>query len=1092
MAYIGNSPIAIAKGKKAVYTFTATAGQTAFSGVDSAGTLLDLVSVAIDNDVYLNGARLLLTDDYTISNDILTLTAGAAVSDILQIVTQPELLTAGNYSKTEQDARYLNYNGDVISGNMTVAGDLNFGDNNKAIFGAGNDLNVFHNGSHSYVQDSGTGNLYLAGSNVIISNPTSSETMAYFDDDGAVSLWYNNAIKIATTATGIDVTGNLVVSGTVDGIDIATRDAILTTAAASAAGALLRAGGTMTGAIAMNASNITLGDQGFSSPNYSNSIEFGAAADLRIGHHATAGNQIVGSGTYGNIVIQSHKTEIKDNGATLMADFSAEGHSGARLYWQGNVKFETTATGVAATGLFAKAIAKDISNTAADVFVYDTSKDSDGGAWRKRTQNTSWYNETLSSTKRGSRKEFPAVAVIVLENTKLTIYDGDDPDMPMWMVFDCNAQDMIGGINSSGGSWLSGVTMINGELHISSVSGYAPYYFSVKFISDDGIMINHTNQYIMNGSISQRNDGLSGYIGVSGGLVHLYCRDVAVTVLPNAPINYATGLPVPTVAIATANGVSVIRDNGVIVDIGYANYDDVYNIYFNKKHHLIFSQYNGATQSAAKVYYDIPFADIANAQGGYQRGAETVAYGKASISFDINLGGDPIDISDISEDSFGTSVKLVLTDETTPPTSTMLNFITSDYQTGWIVGNNKLATLSDTDTTNVTGPELVTNGTFASNVNSWVGTSGGSLSLVSNTMEVTGVGYGSQGITTVVGKVYVVSYDYIRVGGINGKLYIGTANNNGSIVSTGALSSSGSYATTFTAVGTTTFLNFRTDSSGDTRWDNISCHIAEEDRSVNGKGVQVFGTVIKTAVATGAELVAYSGFSADANRLQQAYNADYQFGTGDFSFHIWAKVTGTAVKYLFSRYGVSGGGGFGAYLNSAGKVAIFISQAPSTNNEFASTHAINDGQWHLVSYVRSPSRAYMYIDGNLSNSAAVASGFNVNVANNYPLVIGNYSNLGYGWLGSLALLRISATATSGEQVAKMYNDEKHLFQTNAKATLYGSSNAVTAVAHDDSTNLLHAGTSAGRSVFQGLVRIDNTTDAVGVAISASNGMVAED
>ena len=74
----------------------------------------------------------------------------------------------------------------------------------------------------------------------------------------------------------------------------------------------------------------------------------------------------------------------------------------------------------------------------------------------------------------------------------------------------------------------------------------------------------------------------------------------------------------------------------------------------------------------------------------------------------------------------------------------------------------------------------------------------------------------------------------------------------------------------------------------------------------------------------------------------------------------------------------------------------------------------------------------------------------------------------------------------------MYNDEKYLFQENAKATLYGSSDAVTALAYDDDTELLHAGTSAGRSVFQGLRRIDNTTDAVGAAISASNGMVAED
>ena len=94
--------------------------------------------------------------------------------------------------------------------------------------------------------------------------------------------------------------------------------------------------------------------------------------------------------------------------------------------------------------------------------------------------------------------------------------------------------------------------------------------------------------------------------------------------------------------------------------------------------------------------------------------------------------------------------------------------------------------------------------------------------------------------------------------------------------------------------------------------------------------------------------------------------------------------------------------------------------------------------------------------------------------------------------GYLALWRFSATVPSAEQIAKIYNDEKHLFQAGAQATLYGASDAVTALAYDDDTELLHVGTSAGRSVFQGLRRIDNTTDAVGVAISASNGMVAED
>jgi hypothetical protein len=93
--------------------------------------------------------------------------------------------------------------------------------------------------------------------------------------------------------------------------------------------------------------------------------------------------------------------------------------------------------------------------------------------------------------------------------------------------------------------------------------------------------------------------------------------------------------------------------------------------------------------------------------------------------------------------------------------------------------------------------------------------------------------------------------------------------------------------------------------------------------------------------------------------------------------------------------------------------------------------------------------------------------------------------------GSMSLLRISASAPSAEQIKKMYEDEKVLFQENAACTLHGSSDAVTALAYDDSTNLLYAGTSSGRSDFQGLRRINNTTTAVTTAISASNGLVAE-
>ena len=93
--------------------------------------------------------------------------------------------------------------------------------------------------------------------------------------------------------------------------------------------------------------------------------------------------------------------------------------------------------------------------------------------------------------------------------------------------------------------------------------------------------------------------------------------------------------------------------------------------------------------------------------------------------------------------------------------------------------------------------------------------------------------------------------------------------------------------------------------------------------------------------------------------------------------------------------------------------------------------------------------------------------------------------------GSIALCKITNDPADAEAIKKTYNDEKYLFRDNAKCTLYGTSNSVTALAYDDTKNILHAGTSSGRSEFQGLNRINNTTTAVTTEISASNGLVAE-
>lgn len=213
-----------------------------------------------------------------------------------------------------------------------------------------------------------------------------------------------------------------------------------------------------------------------------------------------------------------------------------------------------TFTDVGADALDLAAIAETKAVTAVDVFVYDTSKDSDGGAWRKRTQHTSWYNETLNTATRGSRREFPAVAVIVAEDAKVTIYDGDDPALPMWMVFNLGGynyytvQNILGTSNS--GTSVKSVVMFNGDLTVGVGATAQSGVRIIKFISDSAETNDGASPAVLLTDISYRNtDGFTKF-GLSGAdpIVNGTVNDVAMTVLPDAPIDPATGSPKPSPA----------------------------------------------------------------------------------------------------------------------------------------------------------------------------------------------------------------------------------------------------------------------------------------------------------------------------------------------------------------------------------------------------------------------------------------------------------------------------------------------------------------------------------------------------------------
>ena len=732
-------------------------------------------------------------------------------------------------------------------------------------------------------------------------------------------------------------------------------------------------------------------------------------------------------------------------------------------------------------------ISSTISSTAVDVFVYDTRKDSDGGQWRKRTQHTSWYNETLNTATRGSRRDFPAVAVIVATDTTITIYDGDDPDMPIWMVFNLGYETYIGMING-----LKSVAMFNGIMsHCGTYDLHVTNFISDKtnrYGDSSGITVNHKQP------ISGRNDNTSGnYNGpTTPNIINRTGNDVSMTVLPNAPIDSATGLPVPTIAVATNGGVSVLKDDGTVVNIT-GQTEAPYRIIFNRNNsnEIVTSGY----WTRVMKVYNIPTSSIG--EGGQLRyyvdsEAPKIPFGGGAMLFESAINNELI-----TSVSGGTPANgfYRISENLQSKTNGMVAYATTSFNTGWMHGDIKGAWLSDTSTVSVTGTELVTNGTFTTNTTGWTANGSGtnSFSVVSSALSVvrgsSGLGAGEpyQNITLTAGVTYTLSYQ-ITSGDMTVILFDGTIG--GSTIFSRSSSTTGWYNDTFTVstTGIKQLLFIPNNSNTTAVIDNVSIRFAERDRSVNNKSLAVYGTITKSVVATGSNLVGYGGWSS-SNYLQQPYNSALNFGTGDFSIMGWMNDSASSGSQTFVYWGIDGETGGRLLLSSTGTVFNFYAVTAGWSGE-ATVPTIRGRGWTHICCTRTGTRTEVYVNGVKGTTGTAAS----DLSNSSAVL-----RLGYRTTtsaesansSSISLVRFSASVPSPTQIAKIYNDEKALFQPNSQCTLYGSSDAVTALAYDDTTKLLSVGTSSGRSDFQGLERINNTTTAVTTAISASNGLIAE-
>ena len=100
---------------------------------------------------------------------------------------------------------------------VTASSGIQLADDAVLNIGDGNDLQLYHDGNHSYVKDNGTGNLHYRGGTQTFQNGAGSKTMMTLNSANSVDLNYNNSTKFQTTNTGVSVTGNVIPSGNVSG-----------------------------------------------------------------------------------------------------------------------------------------------------------------------------------------------------------------------------------------------------------------------------------------------------------------------------------------------------------------------------------------------------------------------------------------------------------------------------------------------------------------------------------------------------------------------------------------------------------------------------------------------------------------------------------------------------------------------------------------------------------------------------------------------------------------------------------------------------------------------------------------------------------
>ena len=184
-----------------------------------------------DDEVLVSTKPFRVTNSITASGNI----SGSTIEG--QTLTADVFLSSPSASLTNITTTNITASGNISASGTGTFGDLSLPDDGVLNVGTGNDLQIKHNGSNSFITDTGTGDLYIrAADNLRIQATSTNEDMIKAIKDGGVELYHNNVKKLETTAGGTNVVGHITASGNISSSGNITSSGLYTSGNISASG----------------------------------------------------------------------------------------------------------------------------------------------------------------------------------------------------------------------------------------------------------------------------------------------------------------------------------------------------------------------------------------------------------------------------------------------------------------------------------------------------------------------------------------------------------------------------------------------------------------------------------------------------------------------------------------------------------------------------------------------------------------------------------------------------------------------------------------------------------------------------------------